>query len=399
MKFIMTLLLFTVYGFGFEYHLEPYTVTEGVECFFGLYGKAKEENGGRVLNTCYIESDAGYVVIDSGPTYSYAQQAYSVMQRKKALPVKYVINTSTQETHILGNQFYKEQGATLIGPKSYEEIIANNETPTLSSQLSVDTFVNTRLTALDIYLNADKNLTVGSLQLELKKLNQPNSQYLIVNLPDQKIIFAGEYLYNRRTPLAKHSTVEWSQAIKKIESISWERIIASHGIKMKRTALQSTKKYLHNLLAKTETKKIKPKKIAKKDTKKDTKKISKKNIPNIHYTDFERAKSEAIRDNKLIMIKVEASHCKPCDRLNTVLATNNNIKKMVNRHIKAVKINTDYANVPMGLSYMGTPTVFLIQPKDERVLMQLEGSMAAKELEASLKLFVHDGFRVGLASL
>ncbi|RUM74230.1 MAG: MBL fold metallo-hydrolase, partial [Sulfurovum sp.] len=79
MKSLGMLCLLTVYGMSFKYYLEPYTVTEGVDCFFGLYGDATENNGGRVVNTCYVESSEGYVVIDSGPTYQYAQQAYDAM--------------------------------------------------------------------------------------------------------------------------------------------------------------------------------------------------------------------------------------------------------------------------------------------------------------------------------
>ena len=99
------------------------------------------------------------------------------------------------------------------------------------------------------------------------------------------------------------------------------------------------------------------------------------------------------------MIKVEASHCKPCIALNQELANNNHIKEMVNKHIKAVKINADYDTVPMGLTYMGTPTVFLIEPNEDRVLMQLEGGLAVRELEESLGLFLDDSFTKGVASL
>ena len=69
------------------------------------------------------------------------------------------------------------------------------------------------------------------------------------------------------------------------------------------------------------------------------------------------------------------------------------------KHIKAVKIDADYDTVPMGLSYMGTPTVFLIEPKHDRILMQLEGTLAAKDLEQSLNLFLDDSFISGVASL
>jgi len=121
MRYILSLYLFTISLFGFNYHLKPYSISEGVECFFGLASTVNKINGGNIINTCFVETDDGFVVIDSGPTYSYAQQAYTIMQKMSKMPVKYVINTSTDEVHILGNGFYKERGAILIGPKDYNK--------------------------------------------------------------------------------------------------------------------------------------------------------------------------------------------------------------------------------------------------------------------------------------
>ena len=108
MQYFLILFLFTLFGFSFDYHLTPYSLNNNIDCFFGLHAQANQSNGGRVINSCYIKSDEGYVVIESGPTYAYAQQAYTAMQNKEALPVKYVINTSSEELNILGNEFYKD---------------------------------------------------------------------------------------------------------------------------------------------------------------------------------------------------------------------------------------------------------------------------------------------------
>jgi len=120
-------------------------------------------------------------------------------------------------------------------------------------------------------------------------------------------------------------------------------------------------------------------------------------IPNIHYIKFDNAKKEAIKEHKYVMIKVEATGCRPCETLNNLLATNDHIKSMVNQHIKAVKVNTDQENLPMGLQNMGTPTVFLIKPDEDRVVMKLEGNEAIEDLEDSLKSFVDEGYTQGLA--
>jgi hypothetical protein len=113
-------------------------------------------------------------------------------------------------------------------------------------------------------------------------------------------------------------------------------------------------------------------------------------IPNIQYTSFTQAKQDAIREHKYILLKIEANHCKPCEQLNTTLSTNDHIKKMINEHTKAVKINTSFDAVPLGLSNRGTPTVFLIEPESNRVVMKLEPEEVG-ELEESLNIFIDNG--------
>jgi len=409
MKSLGMLCLLTVYGMSFEYHLEPYTVTEGVDCFFGLYGDATENNGGRVVNTCYVESSEGYVVIDSGPTYQYAQQAYDAMQEKNPLPVKYVINTTAEELHVLGNEFYQERGAKLIGPEKYYELF-NHDIP---SKISKNIFPNTRLIPIDTYIKGNKNIVLGDTKIEIKSFDKKDGRHLVVYFPNKKTVFVGEYVSNKQAPHIdkSYSLDKWKKVLNNIERLSWKHMISSHGIKRGRMAMNSTKKYLQYLTQK-EKKPLKKKKISPSSVKMLATKelllkkpfikkpfIKKINVPNIHYTNFDKAKREAKKEHKYVMIKVEASHCKPCIALNQELANNNHIKEMVNKHIKAVKINADYDTVPMGLTYMGTPTVFLIEPNEDRVLMQLEGGLAVRELEESLGLFLDDSFTKGVASL
>ncbi|NEW59805.1 thioredoxin family protein [Sulfurovum sp. bin170] len=121
---------------------------------------------------------------------------------------------------------------------------------------------------------------------------------------------------------------------------------------------------------------------------------------NIKYSDFITAKESAVKEDKYIMIKVEADNCPPCERLNALLESNENIKEMVNRHIKSVNINSSYDSLPEGLHSIGTPTVFLIKPnEDNKVVMKLVGNEAIEDLEEALKSFVSDSYEAGLASL
>jgi len=245
MRYILSFLFFTFYIFGFDYHLKPYTISEGVNCFFGLPSNISKDNGGNMINSCYIETPEGYLVIDSGPTYSYAQSTYEIMKKKKNLPVKYVINTSSDEVHILGNNFYKEQGAILIGSKNYERYLISNEKLVIADKISKDALLNTRVVALDKYLDDDLNISLGHLKIDIKKIKN-DDEHLIVYIPSKKIVFAGDMIFNNRIVAFKHnrSIVVWQEGLEVLKALSWDDIVSAHGYMTRRSALKNTESYL-----------------------------------------------------------------------------------------------------------------------------------------------------------
>jgi glyoxylase-like metal-dependent hydrolase (beta-lactamase superfamily II) len=247
--FITILLLTTVYSFGFDYNLRAYTITEGVSCFFGINENANIKNGGRITNTCYVETQNGYIVIDSGPTYSYAKQAYTHMQKKRTLPIRYVINTSAHEIKVLGNKFYKEHGAILIGPQSYKILLQREETE-LSTKISKEAYKNTSLIPLDKYLDSDNKISMEDTTIEIKRIETKDNMQLIIFIPEKEIIFVGDYIYNKERYKIdnQHSLLKIKKTISKIKKLEWQYIISSRSTKIGRDIIKETQSYLNAII-------------------------------------------------------------------------------------------------------------------------------------------------------
>ncbi len=245
MRYFMSFLFLSLSLYGFNYHLKPYRISEGIYCFFGLPSQVSHINGGNMVNSCYIDTGEAYVVIDSGPTYAYAQEAYEVMKKRKKLPVAYVINTSWDEVHVLGNEFYRELGAKLIGPKDYKKYIENKETLFLERKLSKDAFLNTRVVPLDYYLEEDKVLNFKDISIEIKSIEN-DKNHLYVYIEEKDIVFAGDLIFNNRiVPLQNsRSLLRWLEALEELTALKWSDIISSHGYMTRRSALKNTKSYL-----------------------------------------------------------------------------------------------------------------------------------------------------------
>ena len=473
MRYLIGSFIFSSYLFGFNYHLKPYKISNGINCFFGLPSQVNNMNGGNMINSCYIEVNNSYVVIDSGPTYSYAQEAYEIMKKKKKLPVKYVINTSSSEVHILGNEFYKELGAKLLGPKGYKKYIGNKEKLFLETVLRKDSFINTRVVSLDEYIEEDKRLVLNDMNISIKMV-EGDSDHLYVYIKEKDILFAGDFIFNNRIVELKdgRSLLIWLRGLSELTALKWSDLISSHGYMTRRSALKNTKSYL-TLLKSEVTKEIKkgssreetiqnvkflafsddkfyeiwhhknvataydelksfvvnskivdknntlnPKVVkseenkAKKEDSKDlnnsklvVKKIIEpkpkvnKEIPKpinkIKYKSFNQAMNEAQRKSKIVLMKVRSTPCKYCDQLDRIISTNTNLQEILNKYFEVVKIDTDYEDIPMGITVRSTPTLIFVRPDSKKVLMKLSGIRALGELLEILNEAVDDGHSGG----
>ena len=189
MKYIIILFLAYSNSFGFEYHLKPKKVTDDVYCFFGALEKISKENGGNMVNSCYVKTNKGFVVIDSGPTFSYAKQAYTQMQKIEKLPVKYVINTHDHDDHWLGNSFYKSKGALLIGPLTYEQNVVSGMQTRIEQIIGQKSYGKTKIVKLNKIVDSNLTLSLGDKVFEIR---QPialahTKGDLIVYLPSKRL--------------------------------------------------------------------------------------------------------------------------------------------------------------------------------------------------------------------
>ena len=247
MKTIVSLLLLTFSLHAFEYNLVPQKLTNDVYCFFGKPENISKENGGNMVNTCFVQTKEGFVVIDSGPTYGYASQAYAQMQKIAALPVKYVINTHDHDDHWLGNSFYKDKGALLIGPETYEQNIVPGMSTRMEKSVDKETFAGTKVVKLDKVVYEKYSFTLGSTIFTIQQLvKQAHTKGdLVVYLPQKKVLFAGDLVFNDRVSSLRDGSVIGSlKALELIDRLHPKVIVGGHGYRTDSNATQVFKAYL-----------------------------------------------------------------------------------------------------------------------------------------------------------
>jgi len=246
-KSIIIATVFLVSLYGYEYHLLPKKVAKDVYCFFGALENITQQNGGNMVNSCFVQTKEGFVVIDSGPTFGYASQAFTQMQKIATLPVKYVIITHDHDDHWLGNSFYKDKGALLIGPQTYEQNVVVGMQTRMQKALGEAIYAPTKVVKLDSVVEHHLTLVVGEKSFEIRQfVPKAHTQGdLIVYLKAQGVLFAGDTVFNGRiTSLRDGSLIGSIKLLEMIEALKPKVIIGGHGYDTSSDATKAFKGYL-----------------------------------------------------------------------------------------------------------------------------------------------------------
>ncbi|MDQ1264825.1 MAG: cyclase [Campylobacterota bacterium] len=232
----------------FDYKLEPKQVSENVWCFFGALEIPTKENGGNMVNTCYIKGNEGYILWDTGPSYIYAKQAYEAVSKVAGnLPVKHILLSHEHDDHWLGNNYYKEvHGAEIVGPESINKNYHVGETESrMFKTLSENAIRGTKVIHVDKWYKEPIKLTVDGVDFEYIPVGNAHSiEDYFVYMPKNKLALTGDIVMNGRvTSNRDGSVVGQLAAIEAINSKPWTTLIPGHGFIIDKTATDEYKLY------------------------------------------------------------------------------------------------------------------------------------------------------------
>jgi len=234
---------------AFDYALEPTKVSETTYCFFGLSEVMDERNNGNMSNSCFVNMGSSYLVIDSGPTYQYASQAYKKMKNIKNLPISYVVNTHVHDDHWLGNSYYKELGVPIIGSRAFEDE-PKVEMTRMQKRISPDAYAKTTQVFPTILVKDKKTLNFGSKKVQIISVNKKahTDSDLLVYIPSEKMVFVGDLVFNDRLPSIRDGSLTgWLAALDEVREMDVKYVIGGHGKIVNRSSIDMTYDYIKTL--------------------------------------------------------------------------------------------------------------------------------------------------------
>jgi glyoxylase-like metal-dependent hydrolase (beta-lactamase superfamily II) len=232
---------------AFDYKLQPKKVSDNVWCFLGALEGPSKENAGNMVNTCYIKTDDSFVVIDSGPSYQYAKQAYAAMKNIADLPAKTVISTHSHDDHWLGNSYYKEQfNAKIIGPQLINDDFKEGEKTRMFKILPPSAIKGTKIIPVDEVPSKTLTFSIGNEDFEIIGVGSKahTMEDFFIYMPKRKVLFAGDLAMNGRiTSNRDGSLLGQLKAIEMMKEKEYETFIPGHGLDTSKTGMDDAEKY------------------------------------------------------------------------------------------------------------------------------------------------------------
>lgn len=237
------------------FELSVQKVTDNVYALIGSTGGRTYDNYGLNNNLGFIITPGGVVLIDSGSGTPAARMVEKTIKGVTNKPIRWVINTGSQDHRWLGNRYFSQKGAQIIAlarTAETQKSHAAEETRYLAERLKDHFGDTTPLTAPEPVQDDQKTLNLGGEKIALMWLGDAHFPGdAVVWLPQQNILFSGDLVYVDRI-LGIHpwsNILDWQKAFHKMEALQPKTIIPGHGqVCLLEKAQQETGAYLDWLI-------------------------------------------------------------------------------------------------------------------------------------------------------
>ena len=234
---------------GLDYRLVPRAVAPDIWVLEGANADFSARNGCNIINTGFIDTGDGVLVINTGPSVLYGEQQRQAIRQVTSAPVRSVFNLNLHPDYFFGNQAYADVGAqalpgTIAGAQREGEAYADN-----LYRLCGDWMRNTVSTPPSQPLTPGER-TLGRHRIDLIRLEGHTDDDLVLVDRTSGVVFAGGLAFRDRIPTTPHANIpHWLASLDQLQKIVAESgariLIPSHGPALSQAdAIAQTRQYL-----------------------------------------------------------------------------------------------------------------------------------------------------------
>ncbi len=212
-----------------DYGLQARALAPGVYVVTGANADFSVANGCNIINTGFIATGAGVVVVNTGPSQRYGEQLRALIRRTTAEPVVQVFNLNLHPDYLFGNQAFADvpraaTPATRAGiqreGKAYEDNLY---------RLCGDWMRGSELLmpSADLQPGVQR---IGSRDIELRELQGHTASDTVLIDRRSGVVFAGGLVFAQRVPTTPHAQLPaWQASLRELQGLKAAVLVPSHG--------------------------------------------------------------------------------------------------------------------------------------------------------------------------
>jgi quinoprotein relay system zinc metallohydrolase 1 len=232
-----------------DYRLAARELAPGVWVVEGENDDFTPANGCNIINTGFIATGAGVVVVNTGPARRYGEQLRALIARTTPEPVVSVVHLNLHPDYFLGNQGFADVPRRAT-PDTRAGIAAESAAyETNLYRLCGDWMKGTETLAPDRDLDpaaGGGRWTVGKREFELVHLRGHTASDLVLIDRASGVAFVGGLVFKDRIPTTPHARIdEWLASLDQLQRLGLRTVVPSHGPVHQGTAgIEQTRAYL-----------------------------------------------------------------------------------------------------------------------------------------------------------
>lgn len=213
-----------------DYALKPRQIAESTWLLEGSTDNFAKANGGNIVNVAFIVTDAGVVVIDTGPSRRYGEALRQAIASVTAKPVIQVLLTHHHPDHALGNQAFKDVPIAALADTTK---LLHEQGDSMAENLyrMVGDWMRGTEVVLPSEVLEPGVRTFGNHDLRLLALTGHTGADLAILDQSTGVLFAGDLVFYQRALTTPNSPglAAWLADITTLQGLPWTLVVPGHG--------------------------------------------------------------------------------------------------------------------------------------------------------------------------
>lgn len=213
-----------------RYELEPRQIAPDTWLVEGKTENFSRTNGGDIVNTAFVVTSEGVVVIDTGPSRQYGEALLRAIQARTDQPVTHVLLTHHHPDHVFGNQAFPEETLSAL-PASRDMLARDGNAFADNMYRLVGDWMRGTEVVLPTQTLEPGPFQVGNHSFQLYGFSGHTGSDLAIFDKTTGTLFAGDVVFFNRAITTPQSPGlnEWMKELNILEDISFDRLIPGHG--------------------------------------------------------------------------------------------------------------------------------------------------------------------------